>query len=271
MSDQQRQYHIGFGRDDLTAAVGTTPTLVLLSGDPARTRMIATTHLQDAHLLSDHRGLDSFVARLPSGAPVICATSGMGGPSTSIVLNELAQVGVRTVIRIGTTGSIQPHVRIGSVIISSAALSRHGAALDVAPREFPAVADPFLVVGLAAAATRLGIVHHVGITASVDTFFEGQERTASSVNPTLLRRLQGITEEYRALGVLNYEMESATVFVLSSVYAMAAGCVCAVVAERTESESVDLDEKDAAIERAVQVAIAGAEAWLARSDPGEPA
>ena len=52
---------------------------------------------------------------------------------------------------------------------------------------------------------------------------------------------------------------------------MAAGCVCAVVAERTESESVDLDEKDAAIERAVQVAIAGAEAWLARSDPGEPA
>ena len=271
-SDQQ--YHIGFGREELVEATGGhAPTLVLLSGDPSRSRLIATTHLSDATLLSDHRGLDSFVARLPSGVPVICATSGMGGPSTSIVLNELAQVGVRTVIRIGTTGSIQSHVRVGSVIISSAALSRHGAALDVAPAEFPAVADPFLVVALAAEATRLGLVHHVGITASVDTFFEGQERTASSINPTLLRRLQGITEEYRALGILNYEMESATVFKLASVYAMAAGCVCAVVAGRTESEDVDLGEKDAAIERAIYVALAGAEAWLARpsSSPGSGA
>ena len=262
---QQGQYHIGFGPEELAAAAGgPAPTLVLLSGDPDRTRLIATTRLTGAVLLSEHRGLDSYVARLPSGAPVICATSGMGGPSASIVLNELAQLGVRSVIRIGTTGSIQPHVRTGSVVISSGALSRHGAALDVAPVEFPAVADPFLVVTLAAAAARLGLVHHVGITASVDTFFEGQERTASSVNPTLLRRLQGITDEYRALGILNYEMESATIFKLSSVYGMAAGCVCAVVAERTESEVVDLGEKDAAIARAIEVAIAGADAWLAR-------
>ena len=262
---QQGQYHIGFGPEELAAAAGgPAPTLVLLSGDPGRTRLIATTRLTGAVLLSEHRGLDSYVARLPSGAPVICATSGMGGPSASIVLNELAQLGVRSVIRIGTTGSIQPHVRTGSVVISSGALSRHGAALDVAPVEFPAVADPFLVVTLSAAAARLGLVHHVGITASVDTFFEGQERTASSVNPTLLRRLQGITDEYRALGILNYEMESATIFKLSSVYGMAAGCVCAVVAERTESEVVDLGEKDAAIARAIEVAIAGADAWLAR-------
>jgi uridine phosphorylase len=198
---------------------------------------------------------------------VLCCTSGMGGPSTSIVLNELAQVGVQSIIRIGTTGSIQPHVKVGSVIISSAALSRHGAALDVAPVEFPAVADPFMTVHLANTAVSLGITHHVGITASVDSFFEGQERTESSANPTLLRRLHGITEEYRSLGILNYEMESASVFTFSSVYGLRAGCVCAVVAQRTEGEQVVMSAKDDAIEHAINVAIAAASSWQPTPTP----
>ena len=240
--DESRKYHIGFGMADLGQDA---PTMVLLSGDPNRSTLIARTKLANARVLSENRGLNSYVAELPDGRPVICATSGMGGPSTSIVLNELAQVGVRTVIRIGTTGSIQPYVHTGSVVISSGALCRQGAANDVAPVEYPAVADPFLTVRLAERAAALGITHHVGLTASVDTFFEGQERSDSSTNPVLMRRLVGITDEYRALGILNYEMESGTLFKLSSVYGLRAGCVCAVVAERVESELPDLALKDA--------------------------
>lgn len=260
-----RKYHIGFGIDDL-GTFDRRPTLALLSGDPERTALIASTRLRNSVLLSDHRGLVSYLAQLPDGRSVVAATSGMGGPSTSVVVNELAQVGIRSIIRIGTTGSIQPTVRIGSVIVSAASLSRHGAALDIAPVEFPAVADPFLTVTLAESAQRLGVRCHVGITASVDTFFEGQERRESSANDTLLRSLNGITEEYRSLGILNYEMESATLFKQCSVYGIAAGCVCAVIAERTASEDVSLVEKDAAIDRAISVAIDASAVWLARPD-----
>lgn len=250
-----RKYHIGFGASDLG---GKVPELVLLSGDPQRSELIATQKLTNPRLLSEHRGLTSYVATLPNGVDVLCSTSGMGGPSTSIVLNELAQLGVKTVLRIGTTGSLQPYVNVGSVIITNAALRRQGAALDIAPVEFPAVSDPFVTVALADAAKSLGVPHYVGITASVDTFFEGQERSAMSANPRLLRSLQGITDEFRNLGVLNYEMESATLFTCASVYGMRAGCVCAVIAQRTEGENVVMEAKDEAIDRTIAVAIAGA-------------
>lgn len=251
-----RQYHVGFGPDDLGLADGEACPPVLLSGDPDRSRQIAATRLRDVRELSDHRGLWSGIGTSPSGRRILCATSGMGAPSASIVVNELAQVGVRTIVRVGTTGSIQPHVRVGSVVISSAALRRHGAALDIAPVEYPAAADPFVTVHLAATAARLGVEHHVGITASVDTFFEGQERSLSSANPTLLRSLRGMTDEYRALGILNYEMEAATLFVQGSVYGLRTGCICAVIAQRTEGENVVLAQKDDAVEHAIAVAVA---------------
>jgi uridine phosphorylase len=247
-------YHIGFGRDDLGEQ---PPTLALLSGDPDRARSIAERHLRDVKKLSENRGLNSYMGKLPNGRPVISATSGMGAPSLSIVVNELVQVGIRTIIRVGTCGSIQPHVKPGSVVITSAALCRQGAANDIAPVEYPAAADPFLTVVLARAAQRLGVEHHVGITASVDTFYEGQER-AESANPHLLRALRGITEEYRRLNVLNYEMESGTLFKMGGVYGFAAACVCGVIAQRTEGEQVVLEAKATAVENAIRVAIEAA-------------
>lgn len=250
-----RYYHIGFGREDLGDPL---PAIAFLSGDPERARTIAETHLRDARRLSEHRGLNSYVGLLPNGAPALSATSGMGAPSLSIVVNELCQVGIRQIIRIGTTGSIQPHVLPGSVVITHAALCRQGAANDIAPVEYPAAADPFLTVALAQAAQALGVEHHVGITASVDTFYEGQERSASSANPHLLRRLQGITEEYRRLNVLNYEMECGTLFKMAGVYGFAAGCVCGVIAQRTTSESVVLEQKAVAVDNAIRVAVRAA-------------
>jgi uridine phosphorylase len=254
-ADPDRPYHIGFGRPDLPEGT----SVALLSGDPERSEQIATEVLAGARALSRNRGLDSFVASLPSGKPVVCATSGMGAPSMSIVANELVQVGIRTIIRVGTCGSIQDHVRAGSVVIGSAAVADQGAADDIAPPSYPAAADPFLTVALAEAARSLGVDHHVGVMASTDTFFEGQERTASSANPHLLRRLRGRIDEYATLGVLNFEMEAATLFKMGGVYRFAAGCVCGVIAQRSEAESPDLEAKVLAVSRAIDVAVATAD------------
>jgi uridine phosphorylase len=257
MSTPARQYHIGLGREDLPDGT----SIALLSGDPGRSELIATEHLAEGRPLARNRGLDSFLARLAGGAPVVCATSGMGAPSMSIVVNELVQVGIGTIIRVGTAGSIQDHVRTGSVVIGSGALTNQGAADDIAPPRFPAVADPFLTVALAEAARSLGVDHHVGVMASTDTFFEGQERSASSANPRLMRRLHGMIDEYHDLGVLNFEMEAGTLFKMGVVYGFAAGCVCAIIAQRAEAEEPRLDEKDAAVDRAIRVAIAAADTW----------
>lgn len=250
-----RFYHIGFGKDDLGSP---PPTLALLSGDPERARLIAQDYLQNVCLLSENRGLNSYVGTLPNGRPVLSATSGMGAPSLSIVVNELVQVGIRQIIRIGTCGSIQAYVPVGSIVISSAALCRQGAANDIAPVEYPAAADPFLTVALVQAARGLGIEHYLGVTASVDTFYEGQERT-DAANPSLMRSLQGITEEYRRLNILNYEMECGTLFKMAGVYNFAAACVCGVVAQRTVCEGVILEQKEVAVKNAIAVAVHTAE------------
>lgn len=245
-------YHIGFSKQDLGSD---PPQLVLLSGEPERSRYIAETFLQDSRLLSDYRGLNSYLAHLPNGKLVLVATSGMGAPSLSIVVNELVQVGITQIIRIGTCGSIQPDVEVGSIVISQGALCRQGAANDIAPPEYPAVADPFLTVALVNTAKKLSIPHHLGITASVDTFYEGQERQHSA-NHNLQAWLVGITQQYRNLNILNYEMEAGTLFKMGSVYGFGAACVCGVVAGRIKGENIILEAKELAVNRAIQVAIA---------------
>lgn len=253
-------YHLGFGADDL--APGTR--IALLSGDPARSESIATEHLTDGRTLARHRGLDAFAASLPGGAPVVCATSGMGAPSMSIVVNELVQLGIDTIIRVGTSGSIQDHVAAGAVVIGQGALTNQGAAADIAPVEFPSVADPFLTVALANAAVRLGVDHHVGVMASTDTFYEGQERTESSANPHLVRRLRGMIDEYQALGVLNFEMEAGTLFKMGVVYRFSAGAVVGIVAQRGVAEAPDPSIMGTAVDRAIRVAVAAADDWSSR-------
>ena len=103
-------YHIGFSKSDLGV---NAPQTVLLSG------------------------LNSYSGNLPDGKPILVATSGMGASSLSIVVNELVQVGIKQFIRIGTCGSIQPQIPVGSIVVSQAALCRQGAALDIAPIECP--------------------------------------------------------------------------------------------------------------------------------------
>ncbi len=249
-------YHLGFGRIELGP---TPPTVALLSGDPDRARFIAHNYLNEARTLSENRGLNSYVGLLPDGCAILSATSGMGAPSLSIVVNELVQAGVRAIIRVGTTGSIQPDIKAGSVVISHAALCRQGAANDIAPVEYPAVADLELTMALVNAARELKVGYRVGITASVDTFYEGQERSDLSANRALLPHLLGQTELFRRLHVLNYEMESGTLFKMGSVYGFAAGCVCGVIAQRTVGEGVMLEQKTAAVDGAIRVALRAAQ------------
>lgn len=256
----EKLYHIGFGAADLGDA---PPKVALLSGDPGRAQRIANDNLASVQTLSENRGLHSYLGTLPSGAKLLSATSGMGAPSLSIIVNELVQVGISTIIRVGTCGSIQPQVKAGSVVISSAALSRQGASNDIAPPEYPAVADPFLTVKLAELAQQEGIDYHVGITASVDTFYEGQGRTGSA-NPHLIRAQQGLLEEYQHLNILNFEMEAGTLFKMANVYGFKASCICAVIAQRTEAEDVVLDQKDDAVARAISVAVKTANALSSR-------
>lgn len=245
-------YHIGFNQSDLGFD---KPQTVLLSGEPERSQYIAQTYLQNVKLLSEYRGLNSYLGYLPNGKSILVATSGMGASSLSIVVNELVQVGIKQFIRIGTCGSIQPNVAVGSIVVSQAALCRQGAAIDIAPIEYPAVADPYLTVALMETAQKLGIDCHLGITASVDTFYEGQERSKSSANPHLQPWLTGITATYRNLNILNYEMEVGTLFKMAGVYRLAAGCICAVVAQRTKTENIVISDKDATVQRAIEVAV----------------
>lgn len=254
-------YHIGFGPDDVEGV-----DIALISGDPDRAERIATRHLQLEKPLSTVRGLNSFIGVTPGGVRVLSATSGMGAPSLSIVVNELAQVGIRHLIRIGTCGSIQPGVPAGSLVISRAALCRQGAAADIAPVEYPAAASPFWTLALVEAARARGADWHVGVTASVDTFFEGQERTDTSFNPMLRRSQRGMIDEYRSLRILNFEMEAGTLFKMAGVYGLGVGCVCAVVAARTEAETVSPEAKATAETQAIGVAVDAVDgidpAWL---------
>ena len=179
-----KHYHINFSKEDLGS---NPPKIALLSGEPERTVQIAQTYLHNAQLLSEYRGLHSYMGYLSNGKPILATTSGMGASSLTIVVNELIQVDIKQIIRIGTCGSIQSHVPVGSIVITQAALCRQGAANDIAPIEYPAAADPFLTVALVRAAQELKIEYHQGITASVDTFYEGQERRESSANEHLQR------------------------------------------------------------------------------------
>ncbi len=240
-------YHLGFGKSDLGSP---TPKLALLSGDPQRAHKIADEHFENTRILSENRGLNSYLGWV-RGQPVLSATSGMGAPSLSIIVNELVQLGVETIIRIGTSGAVSRDISIGDIVISSAAMCRQGAANDIAPAEYPAVADTLLTAQLVAAATKNSIPYHLGITASLDTFYEGQGRT-DSANPNLLPHLRNWVQELDNLNILNMEMEAATLFKMGSVYGFRAACVCAIVAQRTEAETINLQLKDKAVENAIR-------------------
>jgi len=238
-------------------------------GEPARVGGIAEARDETAHLAAG-REFTTDRAWI-DGRAVVVGSTGVGGPSTSVAVEELAQLGVRTFLRVGTTGSIQPDLLIGDLVITQAAVRLDGASRHFAPLEYPAVSSYECTRALVDAAVALDAPHQVGITASSDTFYPGQERY-DTVAGDVVSWLRGSLAEWRRIGVLNYEMESATLFTMCAANGWRAGCVAGVIAQRTESESVVDEVRIAATEeRAVGVVVEAARRLLQHnSRRGEP-
>ena len=221
-----KMYHIDLNEDMIEGA-----ETVLMPGDPFRVehiaKEIASIYGGEALKLAWHREYCTYIAKV-NGKNVLVTSTGIGGPSTAIAVEELAKIGVRTFVRVGTTGAIQDHMKVGELVISTGAVRLDGASKDYAPLEYPAVADHDTVSALIEGAKRAGIDYHVGITASSDTFYPGEERS-DTYSGYILRRLQGSTDEWSRLNVLNYEMEAATLFTMASCLGLRGGCVTAVI------------------------------------------
>ncbi len=227
-------FHLGINRSELGGA-----EIAIVPGDPERVVRIAAAIAEsegggEVTELADTREFRTALTSL-DGVPIVVCSTGIGGPSTSIAVEELAQLGVTTFLRLGTTGSIQPQVNIGDVIITHAAVRLDGASQHFAPLEYPAVSSYACTRALADAADTLGYRHHVGITASSDTFYPGQERY-DTVAGDVTTRFKGSLAEWQRLHVLNYEMESATLFTMCSANGWRGGCVATVIANRLEEE-----------------------------------
>jgi uridine phosphorylase len=248
-------FHLGITADQMDGA-----TLAILPGDPARVPRIAS-ELDDARPLASAREFNSMLGYLGTSPVVVCST-GIGGPSTSIAVEELAQLGVRTFLRVGTTGAIQPGIRPGDVIVTTASVRLDGASQHFAPLEFPAVADFACTTALVEAARASGIQPHIGVTASSDTFYPGQERY-DTVTGRVVERFRGSFEEWRSLGVLNYEMESATLFTMCATQGWRAGCVAGVLVNRNENETPDEAAAGAVESTTIRVVVDAARRLLA--------
>lgn len=250
-----RVYHLSLSEQEILGA-----QIALLPGDPARVEKIAGT-LKRGRFVVSHREFCTWLGYV-NDTPIVITSTGIGGPSTAICVEELAQLGVRTFIRVGTTGALQSPINIGDVVITTGAVRLDGTSTHYAPLEYPAVADYALVWALREAAHKLHIPYHVGITCSSATFYPGQERS-DSFSQYVIRDLRGSKAEWQRLGVLNYEMEAATLFTMCSALGLRAGCVCGVVDTPTQ-EQISQENLQRAEQNAISVAVTATEIFLAK-------
>ncbi len=231
-----RMYHLALDQEVIEGA-----RFAFLPGDPERVPRIAKAFDPEAREIARRREFRTWLGRM-EGKPVLVTSTGIGGPSASIAVEELARLGVDTFIRVGTCGAIAEGVKAGDVVVTTAAVRLDGTSEHYAPLEYPAVADFEVLQALVEAARgvsrRRGFSVHVGVTVSLASFYAGQERY-DSFTGYVIRRFQGALEEWRKLGVLNCEMESATVLTLTGVMGLRGGCVTVALLERSEGEGID--------------------------------
>ena len=226
----KKVYHLGLDRDMVRGA-----SVALLPGDPQMVAYIAekaaAAHGGSHKTVAVNREFTTCVVKLgkkPLSPFILVTSTGIGGPSASIAVDELAQLGVRTLVRVGTTGSIQDDIKIGDCVITSGSVRLDGASTHYAPVEYPAVAHHDVVSALIKGAVEASVRYHVGVSASSDTFYHGEERK-DSFRKYILRRFRGQTEELKNLHVLNYEMESSTILTLCASMGLKGGCITGVV------------------------------------------
>ncbi len=209
----EKKYHIGLSRED----VG---DYVLVPGDPFRTPLIAK-HLDSAKEIAFSREYRTFTGAV-DGVPVSAMSSGMGGPSVAIGVEELHELGVHTLLRVGTCGALQRGVKMGDLVIAIGAVRSEGTPDGYVPKEYPAIASH--------------VPYHVGMMRSVDALY-------SDLVPEQMPRpdLKPELEMWTKAGIIGNDMETSTLFIVSRLRNMRAGTVCLCVDEVGAGEIHHLD------------------------------
>ena len=207
---------------------GEVGRFALLPGDPARVKVIGE-YLKDSRIIATHREFVVLNGYLDDELVTVCST-GIGGPSAAIAVEELSRAGAKTMIRVGTCGSIQREVKIGDLVIATAAVRLDGVTKQYVMPEYPAVATPQVVYALTRAAKELGFRFHIGICASTDAFYVGQGRHGFQGFRTPESR--SIASLMRRLRVLCFEMEASTILTLANLYSLRAGAVFVAIPAR---------------------------------------
>lgn len=241
-SQDGTQYHIGLREGDVGK-------YVILPGDPKRCAKIAQ-YFDDAKLVADRREFVTYTGYL-DGEKVSVTSTGIGGPSASIAMEELVKVGAEVFIRVGTCGGIALDVKGGDIVIATGAIRMEGTSKEYAPIEFPAVANLEVTNALVQAAKNLDYPYHTGIVQCKDSFY-GQH---NAENMPVSYELQNKWEAWKRLGCLASEMESAALFVVASFLKVKVGSVFLTVANQ-EREKQNLDNLVAHdTEKAIKTAI----------------
>ncbi len=238
-----KQYHIQVGKGDVGR-------YVIMPGDPKRCCKIAK-YFDDAVMVADNREYVTYTGYL-DGEKVSVTSTGIGGPSASIAMEELVMSGADTFIRIGTCGGMQLDVKSGDIVIANAAIRMEGTSREYAPIEFPAVASIDITNALIDASRSLGTDYHVGVVQCKDAFYGQHSPETKPVSYELLNKW----EAWKRLGCLASEMESAALFIVASSLGVRAGSVFLVVAnQEREKEGLSnpvVHDTDMAVRTAVE-------------------
>ena len=226
-SENNKQYHIGVAEEDIGK-------YVILPGDPKRCEKIAA-HFENPKLVGDNREYVTYTGYL-NGEKVSVTSTGIGGPSAAIAMEELTKIGAHTFIRIGTCGGMQENIKSGDVVIANAAIRAEGTSKEYAPIEFPAVSNFDVTSALKNAANSLNVNSHVGVVQCKDSFYGQHEPEKMPISYELENKWQA----WLRLGTLASEMESSALFTVANYLGVRAGS-CFLVVANQEREKKGLD------------------------------
>ena len=238
-----KQYHTGVGPEDIGK-------YVIMPGDPKRCAKIAE-FFDDAKLVADSREYVTYTGTL-DGVKVSVTSTGIGGPSAAIAIDELSKCGAHTFVRIGTCGGMQEDVMGGDVVIATGAVRMEGTSREFAPIEYPAVANLDVTNALVTAAKSLNIRHHVGVVQCKDSFFGQHEPEVMPVSYELENKWQA----WLRMGCLASEMESAALFIAGQFLRVRVGSCFLVVANQERAKmglsNTQVHDTELAIKTAVE-------------------
>jgi uridine phosphorylase len=239
----ERQYHIELGPGELAE-------YILLPGDPDRTSRIAS-RFESIELERRHREFAS-VTGLYRGQRVSVVSTGIGTDNVEIVMAEILAISEQpTIVRVGSSGALQPEMRLGDLAISTGGVRLEATTSYFVHDGYPAVAHYEAVAALVEAAERLGHRYHIGITATAPGFFGAQGRPI----PQLPIRYPDLAEDMSRQRVMNFEMEASALLVLATLARCRAGVVCAVYANRTTGEFISGEAQEAAESACVETGL----------------